>query len=53
MVTVYLIDMQKFPEFNRLYGAFFPGKSPPARTCVEVRRLPYNFQVEIQAIAHA
>jgi 2-iminobutanoate/2-iminopropanoate deaminase len=52
MVTVFLTDMHHFPTFNRIYAEFFPGKSPPARTCVEVRRLPYNFQVEIQALAH-
>ena len=51
-VTVYLIDMHHFPRFNQIYAEFFPGENPPARTCVEVRRLPYNFQVEIQALAH-
>lgn len=51
-VTVYLTDMHHFPRFNQIYAEFFPGKNPPARTCVEVRRLPYNFQVEVQAVAH-
>lgn len=50
-VTVYLTDMANFPRFNQVYAEFFPGEEPPARTCVEVRRLPYHFQVEIQAIA--
>ena len=53
MVTVYLTDMANFPRFNQVYAEFFPGDSPPARTCVEVRRLPYHFQVEIQAVAAA
>lgn len=52
-VTVYLTDMTRFPMFNQIYAEFFPGDEPPARTCVEVRRLPYHFQVEIQAIAAA
>lgn len=51
-VTAYLIDMGQYPAFNRIYATFFPGAEPPARTCVEVRRLPYDFQVEIDAIAH-
>ncbi len=51
-VTAYLIDMTQYPAFNRIYASFFPGVEPPARTCVEVRRLPYDFQVEIDAIAH-
>lgn len=51
MVTVYLTDMSKFPRFNQVYAKFFPSEQPPARTCVEVRRLPYHFQVEIQAVA--
>ena len=51
MVTVYLTDMANFPRFNQIYADFFPGDDPPARTCVEVRRLPYNFQVEVQAVA--
>jgi 2-iminobutanoate/2-iminopropanoate deaminase len=50
-VTAYVTDMTDFPAFNQIYGEFFPGDSPPARTCVEVRRLPYNFKVEIEAIA--
>lgn len=50
-VTVYLTDMANFPRFNQVYAEFFPGDIPPARTCVEVRRLPYHFQVEIQAVA--
>jgi 2-iminobutanoate/2-iminopropanoate deaminase len=51
-VTAYFTDMNDFPAFNQIYAEFFPGKAPPARTCVEVRRLPYNFKVEIEAIAH-
>jgi 2-iminobutanoate/2-iminopropanoate deaminase len=51
-VTVYLTDMGDYAAFNEVYAAFFPGPKPPARTCVEVNRLPYNFRVEIEAIAH-
>lgn len=50
-VTAYLTDLAYFPLFNQVYAEFFPGDNPPARTCVEVRRLPYNFKVEIEAVA--
>jgi 2-iminobutanoate/2-iminopropanoate deaminase len=50
-VTAYLVDMSQYPTFNRIYAGFFPTSEPPARTCVEVRRLPYDFQVEIEAVA--
>ena len=52
-VTAYLTDLGNFRRFNKVYAEFFPGDNPPARTCVEVRRLPYNFKLEIEAIAHA
>jgi 2-iminobutanoate/2-iminopropanoate deaminase len=51
-VTAYMVDLANFRAFNQVYAGFFPGERPPARTCVEVRRLPYNFQIEIEAIAH-
>ena len=51
-VTVYLTDMSYYAAFNHLYARYFPGPKVPARTCVEVSRLPYNFQIEIEAIAH-
>jgi 2-iminobutanoate/2-iminopropanoate deaminase len=51
-VTAYLVDMAYYPSFNHVYAGFFTSTDPPARTCVEVRRLPYDFQVEIEAIAY-
>ncbi len=48
--TVFLADMDRFGEFNEIYATFFPS-NPPARTCVQVARLPLDFQVEIEAIA--
>ena len=51
-ITAYLVDMRRYPDFNRVYATFFPGGDPPARTCVEVSRLPFDFQVEIEAVAH-
>ena len=51
-VTVYLTDMGDYAKLNEIYAEFFPGDQVPARTCVEVRRLPYNFRVEVEALAH-
>lgn len=51
-ITAYITDMSQFPAFNKAYAKFFPGPKVPARTCVEVSRLPFNFKVEIEAVAH-
>jgi 2-iminobutanoate/2-iminopropanoate deaminase len=48
--TVYLSDMNHFAEMNRIYKEYFPS-DPPARTTVEVARLPLDFRVEIEVIA--
>lgn len=52
-ITAYITDMSQFAGFNRAYAHFFPGPKVPARTCVEVSRLPFNFKVEIEAVAYA
>lgn len=51
-ITAYITDMSQFAAFNAAYAKFFPGPKVPARTCVEVSRLPFNFKVEIEAIAY-
>jgi 2-iminobutanoate/2-iminopropanoate deaminase len=48
--TVFLKDMNNFSRMNETYGKFF-GSTPPARTTVEVARLPRDVQIEIEAIA--
>ena len=48
--TVYLKDMAEFPAMNAVYGEFF-SENPPARSTVEVARLPRDVRVEIDAIA--
>lgn len=48
--TVFLKDMNEFPAMNEVYGEFFP-EHPPARSTVEVARLPKDVKVEIEAIA--
>ena len=48
--TVFLKDMNDFAEMNSAYAAVFE-KDPPARSAVEVARLPKDAAVEIEAIA--
>jgi 2-iminobutanoate/2-iminopropanoate deaminase len=51
-VTVYLTDMNDFSAVNAVYARYFP-KDFPARSCVEVARLPLGARVEIDAVARA
>lgn len=50
--TVFLADMNEFAAMNEVYGSFF-GDLPPARSTVEVKRLPRDVRVEIDVIALA
>lgn len=47
--SVFLKDMNEFAAMNEVYAEFF-RESPPARTTVEVVRLPKDVRVEIEAI---
>ena len=51
-VGVFLKDMNDFQAMNEVYGRYF-GKNPPARTTIEVARLPRDVRVEIDLIALA
>jgi 2-iminobutanoate/2-iminopropanoate deaminase len=48
--TVYLKNMADFAAMNEVYGKYF-ATAPPARSTVEVARLPKDVLVEIDAIA--
>ena len=48
--TVFLADMAEFAAMNAVYAEFFGG-DPPARSTVQVARLPRDVRVEIEAIA--
>ena len=48
--TVFLADMHEFKAMNEVYAEFFPN-APPARSTVQVARLPRDVRVEIEAIA--
>ena len=49
--TVFLADMNDFAAVNAVYGEFFTG-TPPARSAVQVARLPKDGFVEIEAVAY-
>lgn len=48
--TIFLVDLADFQRVNAIYAEYFPGV-PPARSTVEVSRLPRDARVEIEAIA--
>lgn len=48
--TVFLKDMNEFPQMNEVYGRYFTT-APPARSTVQVARLPKDALVEIEVIA--
>lgn len=50
--TVFLKNMNDFTDMNEVYAAYF-SKNKPARSTVEVSRLPKDALVEIEAIAEA
>lgn len=49
--TVYLRDMNDFPAMNGVYAGYFQAGTAPARSTVQVARLPKDVAVEIEAIA--
>ena len=50
--TCFLKDMNHFAQMNEVYAEFFPD-APPARSAVEVARLPRDVLIEIEAVALA
>jgi len=48
--TLFIKDMDDFPVINEIYSEYFK-KPYPARSCVEVSRLPKDALIEIEAIS--
>jgi 2-iminobutanoate/2-iminopropanoate deaminase len=48
--TVFLKNMSEFAAMNEVYAGYFPA-APPARSTVEVARLPKDALVEMEVIA--
>ncbi|PWA00629.1 hypothetical protein BB558_003314 [Smittium angustum] len=55
-VTVFLVNMNDFDEYNKVYNEFFNADNGPARTTVEVSRLPGKLPskllIEIKSVAY-
>lgn len=53
-MTVFIKNMDQFSDINRVYEQFFLDNHAnfPARSCVEVARLPKDVLVEIEAVAY-
>ena len=51
--TVFIKNMDDFAKINAIYAEFFEEGSYPARSCVEVARLPKDVLMEMEAIAIA
>ena len=49
-VTVFLQDMNDFASMNEIYAEYF-GENPPARSAVQVARLPKDVKIEIECVA--
>ena len=49
--TVFIKDMNDFGKVNEIYGQYFT-RNQPARSCIEVARLPMDVLVEIEVIAY-
>jgi len=48
--TVFIADMNDFAALNAVYAELF-GETKPARSCVQVARLPKDVKLEIEAVA--
>lgn len=49
--TIYLVDMEDYPELNRAYQELMP-EPYPARACIQVSQLSPGSKVEIEFIAY-
>lgn len=48
--TVFVKDLNDFAAVNEVYGTYF-NENPPARSCVQIAKLPMDAPVEIEVIA--
>jgi 2-iminobutanoate/2-iminopropanoate deaminase len=50
--TVYLKDLNDFAGMNEVYGKYFKSQTAPARTTIQVARIPKDSLVEIEVVAY-
>ena len=48
--TVFLTDLNDFAPMNALYAELFPS-APPARSCVQVAKLPAGAKIDMEVVA--
>jgi len=51
--TVFLKDLNDFAKMNEVYGQYFKNETAPARSTIQVAKLPLDSLVEIEVIAAA
>lgn len=51
--TCFLQDLNDFATFNEIYARYFDGDTTPARSTVQVAKLPKGVLVEVEAVAVA
>lgn len=49
--TCFLANLNDFPRFNEVYASYFTGSGHPARSTVQVARLPMGVLVEVECVA--
>jgi 2-iminobutanoate/2-iminopropanoate deaminase len=49
--TCFLQDLNDFATFNEIYSTYFTGENPPARSTVQVAKLPLGVLIEVEAVA--
>ena len=49
--TCFLQDLNDFATFNEIYASYFTGDNAPARSTVQVAKLPMGVLVEVEAVA--
>jgi len=49
--TCFLQDLNDFATFNEIYASYFTGDNAPARSTVQVAKLPLGVLVEVEAVA--
>ena len=49
--NVYLTDIREYARFNEVYRDYF-NDPMPARTCVEVKQLPFGLRIEIDTVGY-
>ncbi|KAF7556555.1 hypothetical protein G7Z17_g1366 [Cylindrodendrum hubeiense] len=50
-INIFITDFANFSQLNEVYVQYFKGSNLPSRTCVAVKELPFDTDIEIECIA--